>query len=53
MKKGFDTVDKQRLITKLFSYGICGNTLKWCQTYITDISLYGTYDGIESEVLFV
>ena len=48
LKKAFDTVDHQILITKLFSYGIRGNTLKWFQSYLTDRSQYVTYDCIES-----
>ena len=43
-------MNHQILIKKLFSYGIHNNTLKWFQSYLTDISQYVTYDGIESKV---
>ena len=43
LKRAFDTVGHQILIRKLLSYGIRGNTLKWFQSYLTDISQYVTY----------
>ena len=34
LKKGFDTVDHQILLTKLNYYGIHGKSFKWFQSYL-------------------
>ena len=35
-KKAFDTVPHERLIGKLDSYGICGNTKEWISSFLHD-----------------
>ena len=34
-RKAFDTVPHKRLLTKLKSYGICGNLLCWIQDFLS------------------
>ena len=53
LKKAFDTVNHTILIRKMYAYGIRGNILKWCESYITDRSQYITYDGIQSNTSFL
>ena len=55
LKRAFDTVKPPHTIKtikllKLFYYGIRGCTLKWFESYLTDISQFDTYDGIQSEI---
>ena len=53
LKKVFDTVNHTILISKMYAYGIRGNILKWCESYLTDRSRYVTYDGIKSNASFL
>ena len=50
LKKVFDTVNHHILLKKRFCYGIRGCILKWFECYLTDISQFVTYDGIQSEI---
>ena len=34
-KKAFDSVPHMRLLSKLAAYGICGNVIKWIETFLT------------------
>ena len=45
LKKAFDTVDHKILLTKLYYYGIRGNTLKWFESYLTNRSQYMLFNG--------
>ena len=53
LKKAVDTVNHTILIRKMYAYGIRGNILKWCESYLTDRSQYVTYDGIKSNTFFL
>ena len=49
LKKAFDTVSHSILIRKLSAYGIRGNLLKLCKSYLTDRYQYVVYNGAKSE----
>lgn len=36
LKRAFETIDRNRLIEKLYRYGIGGNVLEWIKTYLKD-----------------
>ena len=48
MPKAFDRVPHQRLIRKLKSYGITGNTNKWIQNFLIDRSQQVVVEGQHS-----
>ena len=50
LKKAFDTVDHNILITKLHYYGICGNIIKWFESYFTDRKQYIYFKGKKSDI---
>ena len=43
--KAFDTDDHDILRTKLYHYGIRGNTLQWFKSYISERKQFVTYNG--------
>ena len=51
MKKAFDTVDHEILVSKLVKYGEIGNENNWFKSYLTNRSQYCSIDGQESEIL--
>ena len=46
--KAFDTVDHKILLQKLEIYGIKNISLKWFESYLTEMTQYVTYNSIKS-----
>ena len=51
--KAFDSVPHQRLLLKLASYGICGQTLTWIKSFLSDSTQTNVVGGCQSEVCSV
>ena len=51
MKKAFDTVNHEILISKLAKYGITGNDNNWFKSYLTNRSQYCSIDGQVSDIM--
>ena len=51
MKKAFDTVDHDILISKLAKYGITGIENNWFKSYLTNRSRYCSIDGQVSDIM--
>ena len=48
-RKAFDTVSHSILVEKLYAYGIRGNILELCASYLKNRTQFVTYDGEKSE----
>ena len=53
LTSNFDSVPHQRLLLKLASYGICGQTLTWIKSFLTDRTQTTVIGGCQSEVCSV
>ena len=51
--KAFDRVDHRLLVKKLHQYGICGNLLKWFESYLSDRYQKVTVLGATSQPIHV
>ena len=51
LKKAFDTVDHEILISKLAKYGITGIENNWFKSYLTNRSQYCSIDGQVSDIM--
>lgn len=51
VSKAFDRVPHRLLISKLYSYGIAGTMLSWCQSYLSNQSFYVMVYGFKSSSL--
>ena len=50
LKKAFDTVDHELLISKLVKYGITANENNWFKSHLTNRSQYCSIDGQVSDI---
>ena len=50
LKKALDTVDHKILPNKIHAYGIRGNIMRLCRSYLTNRSQFVSYDGRQSEI---
>ena len=51
LRKAFDTVNHNILLTKLEHYGIRDSMLKWFQSYLSGRKQFVSFNGVSSELL--
>ncbi|RVE50535.1 hypothetical protein evm_004864 [Chilo suppressalis] len=51
--RAFDKVDHKTLVSKLFRYGIFGNLLNWCESYLTERSSRVVLNGFISSSFLI
>lgn len=48
LKRAFETIDRERLLNKLETYGIKGGAKKWFESYLSNRTQYTKYGGASS-----
>ena len=48
LKKAFDTIDHEKLIQKMYYYGLRGISQKWIQSYLSQRKQFVEYDEVKS-----
>ena len=48
LQKAFDTVDHRILLAKLNHYGICGVSIDWLKSYLSNRNQYASINGFDS-----
>ena len=52
-RKAFDTVEHNILLEKLYHYGIRGNALQWCNSYLSNRYQYVNYNNTSSDMKLI
>lgn len=51
LKRAFETIDRERLLEKLYQYGIKGVVLEWFRSYLKNRTQQVRYNDVWSKLL--
>ena len=51
LKRAFETIDRDRLLEKLYQYGVKGAVLEWFRSYLTNRTQQVKYKDVCSKTL--